>query len=83
MTKSQLLERIGFLRDIQAWSLEHNRGLTEGERICISQERAALMNLIDGISNETATYYAIPFKLEEKVQGIARVIYATGWERQD
>ena len=83
MTKEQILDRIELLRDVFSWSLQHNRGLSVGQRICLSQERASLMRCLDQL-NENQDFkvypsYCLPLRVEEKVQHIAGVIATTRW----
>lgn len=85
MTKEQILDRIDLLRDVFAWSLEKNRGLTPGMRICLSQERAALMHCLNELEEDNSfkgsPSYCIPTYLDERVRHIAGVIAVTKWEK--
>jgi len=77
MNKSQIIERIDLLLDVYRWSLRGNRGLSAGQRICLTMERAKLMAALDEIAEGSGTAmptYTIPAHLEEKVQHIYKTI---------
>ncbi|UGU15185.1 hypothetical protein LS482_16050 [Sinomicrobium kalidii] len=80
--KQELLNRQFLLQNVLAWTFEHNQGLTPGQRICLNQERAGIMQALEALEfGHQIIRYMIPAHLEEKVQHIAMVIRNTGWEK--
>ncbi|MDO6808116.1 hypothetical protein Q4603_05835 [Zobellia galactanivorans] len=76
-SKQEIIQRLDLLIDVQSWS-KNNNTLSAGQRICISQERAAQMRCID-IINEDPTAepkprYVLPAHLEAKVQHLHMVM---------
>ena len=54
-----------------------------GERICINQERGALLSQLSHANNETFSHevreYKIPVAIEAKIKLTIEKIHATGW----
>lgn len=54
-----------------------------GERICINQERGALLSQLSHANNETFSHevrdYNIPVAIEAKIKFTIDKIHATGW----
>ncbi|MFV8370836.1 hypothetical protein [Flavobacterium sp. LB2P74] len=54
-----------------------------GERICINQERGALLSQLSHANNETFSHevreYKIPVAIEAKIKFTIEKIHATGW----
>ena len=80
------------LINVYAWSKQNDKvKLSTGQRICLTQERAAIMRVIDGLSpmHKNAQYevderkitYRIPEHLEQKVNLILQIIKSTNWEK--
>lgn len=87
MDKENIINRIEFLRDCLAWSLQNNRLLTDSQRICLNQERAAwskeLTHMqLSGKDTAKATY-TVPSHLEDKLNQIAMLMGQTNWNRAD
>ena len=84
MTKIELRQRIEGLRNVISWSYEHG-GLSSGQRICIHQEIAGLLQQIEALEIGSFIYgsYQIPAHLEEKVQHFLQVIENTNWEKSE
>lgn len=79
MTETQVYIRLQQLINAHAWSrLNDTVQLSDGQRICLSQERAALMTVLDGMLSEPA--YTIPEHLNEKVNQITAIIKETNWQ---
>lgn len=80
MTKAVIIHRLNVLLDVTRWSIDNKGGLTPGQRICVSQERAALMHCLDEISEtkqsapDVRPRYQIPAHLEAKVQHIYNLL---------
>jgi len=80
MTEKKAFNRIENLIDAHAWSRQNNKvTITAGERICLTQERAALMRFIDGTVTEPK--YKISANLNHKVEQIKAIIKSTNWIR--
>lgn len=81
MTKIEITDRIDLLITVQEWSKTNNT-LTIGQRICISQERAALMRCLDYINEyerpSAEPGYTLPRHLNEKVLHLFGVIKGYG-----
>lgn len=78
-----LLQRIEELRNAIAWSKEHG-GLTTGQRICIHQEIAVMLQHVEEGGIFFLPHYAIIGKaLQEKVDHINQVIKNTSWRKQE
>lgn len=77
MTHSQIQKRISNLIDVHAFTNIHGKYLTDLQRICLSQERAAWMSVLDYMS--TTPRYVIPFHLEEKVTETLKEINRINW----
>tara|TARA_R110002051_G_scaffold297564_2_gene363942 strand:+ start:12968 stop:13255 length:288 start_codon:yes stop_codon:yes gene_type:complete len=87
MDKSQIIARIDYLKDCLAWSLQHNKILTDTQRICLNQERAAWHKELTHMQlNDTSTgtaRYTIPRHLEKNLLQIVLQIDQTKWKRED
>lgn len=79
MTNQEIYKRIDLLGDVFAYSLLHKHCLSAGKRICMSQERAALLRLLEPDAFSVEPSYVIPSHLEKKVQEIANIIKETNW----
>ncbi len=79
MTNTEIHKRIELLRDVFAYSLMRKHCLSAGKRICMSQERAALLELLQPDAFSIEPRYVIPNQLEKKVQEIANTIKETNW----
>jgi hypothetical protein len=80
MKKPEILSRIDELRDAFAYSLLHKNRLNIGQRICLTQERAAWLEVLEWIEIEPAEpKYVIPKHLELKVQAIIKEIKEKNW----
>lgn len=79
MTGTEINLRLTDLVNAHAWSRQFDKvNLTDGQRICISQERAALMAVLDGI--DTTPRYRIPDHVNQKVEQITTIIKNTNWQ---
>ena len=81
MNKRTILERINLLQEVFAYSLEHQRYLSDSKRICLSQERAAWLEVLE--SEKQKPKYEIPNHLELEVQRIAEIIKKTNWVKPE
>ena len=92
MTVKQLTKRLDDLINAHAWSRINSKiEITIGQRICITQERAALMQVLDTISptnqfadypvDETKIKYEVPKHLNQKIIQITAIIKSTSWTR--
>lgn len=82
MTLEAINNRIELLKTISAYSLAYKNALSVGQRICISQERAALLRCIEALTDKNkviAPRYVLPDHLEEKLQKIHQHIKNIGW----
>jgi len=79
MTNLEITKRIELLRDVFAYSLMRKHCLSAGKRICLSQERAELLRLLEPGAFSVEPRYVIPDHLEKKVQEIAKTIKETNW----
>ncbi len=81
MKKDIILDRINLLKSVQEWS-KTNQTLTIGQRICLSQERAAQMRCLDYLNENpkaaVVPKYELPRHLEEKVQHLFGVMQNSG-----
>lgn len=83
MNRKEIIQRIELLRDVFAYSLI-NHNLSRGQRICLSQERAAWLEVLDLIDVEdTSPRYTIPEHLEYTVKGVAQIIEQIGWVKPE
>ncbi len=83
--KQELLQQIEDLKNVIAWSKEHG-GLTSGQRMCIHQEIAGILQNIDAEeSGEVRVLKScrLGFSLKEKVSHISGVIKNTKWIKQE
>lgn len=92
MTIKQLNIRLDDLVDAHVWSRHHDKvSINVYQRICISQERAAIMQLLEEVSfvNRISSYevdisrlkYRLPIHLEERVVQIKNIIKNTNWQK--
>lgn len=80
MTRIEILKRIELLRDVFAYSLIHPRLLSVGQRICLTQERAAWLEVLEWFDQEQMKpKYLLPNHLEKQVQTIYKTIIETSW----
>lgn len=79
MKRLEILSRIEILRDAFAYSLEYGV-LNAGQRICLTQERVAWLEVLEWIEIEpTEPKYVIPKHLELRVQAITKEILEKNW----
>ncbi|WP_143751864.1 hypothetical protein [Maribacter sp. 4U21] len=85
MNRAAATQRIKKLRDCLAWSLQNNRLLTDSQRICLNQERAAWLALLreDDLNPGHARepQYRVPPELESRINQIGILIQSSGWDR--
>ena len=80
MTRIEILKRIDLLRDVFAYTLLHTRLLSISQRICLTQERAAWLEVLEWFDQEQMIpKYVLPNHLEVKVQIIHKKIIETNW----
>jgi hypothetical protein len=80
MKRTEILSRIDVLRDAFAYSLLHKNRLNIGQRICLTQERAAWLEVLEWQEFEPIEpKYVIPEHLELKVQAIIKEIKENNW----
>ena len=83
MTKRDIFLRIELLIDVFAFSLEKG-GLNTGQRICLTQERAAWLEVLEWQEIEDfKPKYVVPKQLELKVQNIANKIKELDWVKPE
>ncbi|MCB0376281.1 MAG: hypothetical protein KDD04_10210, partial [Sinomicrobium sp.] len=83
MSNKEIHDRIDLLKNAFAYSLEYGM-LTVGQRICLSQERAAWLRVLDILEQEDPEdmpkpFYVIPRHLEDNVAFIIQRIKYTKW----
>lgn len=95
MTVKQANDRIEQLINAHVWSRTNDKvKLNVYQRICITQERAALMQAIDEVShisflqkpsniNLKKVSYKIPEHLDQRVKHITEIIRNTGWTKPE
>lgn len=92
MTVQQLNKRLDKLINAHVWSRTNDKvKLNVYQRICISQERAAIMELLDQIApyshisdfkvGSGRLKYQLPPHLNERVERINKIIENTGWTK--
>lgn len=82
MSKQDIINRIDALCDAHAYSLIKRMLLSDGQRICLSQERAAWLQILASEAPEVLTpRYVIPKHLNVKVEQIAYLIQQQNWEK--
>ncbi|WP_425628832.1 hypothetical protein [Cellulophaga lytica] len=78
MNKQQVYDRINVLMNAYHWSLNNNKILSAGQRICITMERVQLLRCLEQLKAEpfmlVKPKYSIPAHLEEKVQHITHML---------
>lgn len=76
LTRVDLVNRFSALSDVLKWSLKHDQVLSAGQRICINQERAAILSCLNQITENKVPVlkYQIPKHLEQKVRFIGEKI---------
>lgn len=86
MNRREAQDRIEKLRDCLAWSLQNNRLLTDSQRICLNQERAAwhvALNEDELNPGEIRVpSYKVPPALESRIQQISSLIRTSKWNRK-
>jgi len=80
MTRNQIHQRIDNLINVHSWTNHNNQILSVGQRICLTQERAALMYLLEMYDTTLQPKYTIPMHLETKVQEVLKIIKDTNWQ---
>ena len=81
MNKDQIHQRIQDLINVHSWTNHNNKILSATQRICLTQERAALMELLEIYHVGISSKYTIPYHLETKLQEVLSIIKATKWEK--
>jgi hypothetical protein len=83
MNLNEINKRIELLRDVFSYSLLHKRTLSIGQRICLSQERAALLACREALDYDYVTKatprYVLPNHLNLKVKLLEKTIIETNW----
>ena len=79
MSELQIYLRIDNLILAHSWSNNNNQLLSKGQRICLTQERAALMECLEIYHEGIKPKYVIPEHLEIIVQQILKIIKDTNW----
>ena len=86
MNFKELNKRLDILQDVFAYTLL-NGGLNVGQRICLSQERAAILVCIEtlnyDLTERITPSYQLPDHLENKVQVILKKIEETDWVKPE
>ena len=91
-TVKQLKDRLDVLIDAHVWARHNDKvKLNVYQRICLSQERAAIMQLIDEVSyvsrssdfkvDKSRLKYQIPEHLNQRVQQITNIINYSNWQK--
>ncbi|MEM8506201.1 MAG: hypothetical protein AAF717_00165 [Bacteroidota bacterium] len=87
MDKAAVWKRIDVLRDALAWSLEHNRLLTWGQRVYINMERSAWQRELDwnkiNPDYVMKANYIVPGEIESKIRQISALIKSSGYDRSN
>lgn len=81
MNKDQIAQRIQDLINVHSWTNHNNQILSAGQRICLTQERAALMEVLE--MHHINAKYTIPNHLEAKVQEVLSIIKDSQWEKPE
>lgn len=88
MSNQDIYQRLEDLHNVLVYCSElqlHGRMhvFKTGERICINQERGALLSQLSHANNETFSHevreYKIPVAIEAKIKLTIEKIHATGW----
>jgi len=88
MSKEDIYQRLEDLHNVLVYcSCQQTQGRIHvfklGERICINQERGALLSQLSHANNETFSHevreYNIPVAIEAKIKFTIEKIQATGW----
>jgi|TARA_R110000823_G_scaffold309594_1_gene433932 hypothetical protein len=86
MNREQIWNRIEVLRDCIAWSIQNNRLLTDSQRICLNQERAAWLRVLEDDAlnpgHVREPRYKVPVILESKIQQITTLAQSSQWDRE-
>ncbi|HAX16375.1 MAG: hypothetical protein CMF34_01980 [Leeuwenhoekiella sp.] len=82
METNPILNRIHTLSWVYAWASAHNKILTVGQRICLTQERAAWSRVLSADA-PAKPFYTIPQHLEDKVAQIVEIITETNWDKPE
>ncbi|CAG2532962.1 hypothetical protein MAR621_03156 [Maribacter dokdonensis] len=86
MDKEAIINRIEYLRNCLAWSLQNKQHLTDTQRICLNQERAAWHRVLTDMQLQgkpaKEPSYTIPKHLEHNLLKIALAIDSTKWNRE-
>lgn len=82
METNPILNRIHTLSWVYAWASANDKILSVGQRICLTQERAAWLRVLS--ADATAKpFYTIPQHLEDKVAEIVQIITETNWDKPE
>ena len=88
MSNQPIYERLEDLHNVLAYCSELQKQgriyvFKVGERICINQERGALLSKLSHMNHETFTHevreYKMPVGIEVKIRFTIEKIEATGW----
>ena len=88
MSNQPIYERLEDLHNVLAYCSELQKQgriyvFKVGERICINQERGALLSQLSHSNNETFLHevleYTVPVGIEAKIKCTIEKIQATGW----
>lgn len=88
MTNEDIYQRLEDLQNVLVYCSDLQKQgkihvFKVGERICINQERGALLSQLSHANNETFSHevreYTMPVAIEAKVKVTIEKIQATGW----
>lgn len=87
MNKKEILERESFLHLMLQYKTEKPNAFTDGEQICINQERGMLhrkLAYLDGeIELTEIPEYVLPESIRKKIKSTAELIERSGWLPKD
>ncbi len=88
MSKEKIFQRLEVLHNVLVYCSDLQKqgrihAFKVGERICINQERGALLSQLSHTNNETFSHevreYNLPVSIEAKIKFTIEKIEATGW----
>lgn len=84
MTAIEITNRLEILYNVLLYCSEKHATFSKFQRICINQERGALLSrfsfLLDEISENEVRNYKCPPKIEAKIQFTLQKIKDTNWQ---
>ena len=84
MDREEIYNRIEDLINVYAYTNIHDEYLSVNQRICLSQERASWMTVLEHPYPETqAPRYVIPKHLEMKFRVVKSIIIQIKWKRPE